>query len=182
MENRIGFGPRVCALLIDFALVMVASFLFGGTIGALFGAAGGAAGGATVTGPGSEAAVLGGISGGMMGAMLGMYLISVLYALVEAFTGASPGKMILKIKIANVDGTEAASDVYLKRFGIKNVGSILGLVAAITGIELLGTIGAVLGMIIFLGMFLVFGANKQALHDVLAKTAVYKVGSIVARA
>lgn len=43
MENRIGFGRRLGAFLIDCVLVSVVAFFGGGTIGAMLGLGAGAA-------------------------------------------------------------------------------------------------------------------------------------------
>ena len=49
----------------------------------------------------------------------------------------------------------------------------MGLFAWLTGIEMLGTVGVGLGLIVFIGCFFALGSGKQALHDMVLKTAVY---------
>ena len=85
--NRIGFGPRFGAYLIDFVLAIalgtVIGMVAGGSIAALAG----------------DLGPLAGMLGGFIGSIAGMFIIYIVFLLMEAFTGASPGKMILKMKI-----------------------------------------------------------------------------------
>ena len=80
----------------------------------------------------------------------------------EGFTGQTPGKMILGITVANMNGEKATIDKLLLRAFIKITGSFVGII----------------GFIIFVGCFLVLGEKKQALHDIICKTAVYKKSDI----
>jgi uncharacterized RDD family membrane protein YckC len=59
------------------------------------------------------------------------------------------------------------------RFAIKNISSIIGLIAIALMATTLNTIGSVLGFVIIIGCFFVLGESKLAFHDMLAKTAVY---------
>ena len=40
------------------------------------------------------------------------------------------------------------------------------------------TVGQVWGLVIFIGCFFVLGAKRQAIHDLIAKTAVFKKSDI----
>lgn len=175
MENRIGFGKRLGAILLDCLIVGTGSFFLGSTIGGLLGVAAGGIAGAG--GGGEESAATGAAIGGAIGAALGfvaaMALIWVIYFLMEGFTGFTLGKLILGIRIANQDGTQAAAGTLLGRYAIKNVGSLTSVAALLVGINLLATLGNVAGLVVFVGCFLALGAKKQALHDQIMKTAVY---------
>ena len=65
----------------------------------------------------------------------------------EGFTGQTPGKMILGITVANMNGEKATIDKLLLRAFIKITGSFVGII----------------GFIIFVGCFLVLGEKKQAI-------------------
>jgi uncharacterized RDD family membrane protein YckC len=41
-------------------------------------------------------------------------------------------------------------------------------------IPLVKTVGSFLGFIIFIGCFFALGSNKQSIHDMISKTAVFK--------
>jgi len=100
-------------------------------------------------------------------------ICAVLYGLIEGFTGASPGKMILAIKIGRDNNTIAETSTLLTRYAIKTSASIIALWGMILGVEFLQTISTVISIIITIGCFFVLSEAKQALHDKIAHTAVY---------
>ena len=174
MEQRIGFGKRLAALILDCVIVWILAFFGGTTIGGLLGFAGGAAasnmGLDDATG---SAAALGGIFGAIFGFVFAAIVIAAVYFLIEGFTGYTLGKLILGIRIASADGTAAPLSRLLGRFAIKNSNSLLGLVALFTGTRAFYSLGQVAGLIVFVGCFLALGVSKQALHDRIMGTAVY---------
>ena len=175
MEHRIGFGKRLGAYLLDCVLVGVAAFFLGSTIGGMLGiAAGGIAGssGNADTSPMTGAAI-GGAIGAAVGFVIAAVLIGCVYFLVEGFTGFTLGKLILGIRIANADGTQAPLPTLLGRYAIKNAGSLLRVLSVFSGITALATLGSLAGLVVFIGCFLALGAKRQALHDQLMKTAVF---------
>ena len=184
MENRIGFGRRLAAFLLDCVLVGIGSAVLGPTISGIFGAAaGGAAAGLS---PGDMSAAQGAAMGGGFGAILGMavalVVIGSVYFLIEGFTGWTFGKLILGIQVANADSTAAGVGTLLERYALKNINFVLGFIALVTGISVLRTVGSLLGFAIFVGCFFVLGAARQAFHDMIAKTAVYPRSFVKARA
>jgi uncharacterized RDD family membrane protein YckC len=154
--ERVGFGLRFGAMLIDVVIVIVLMSVFG-------------LGGVATTG----ISAMGGGGPGYM-TLLIVALIPLLYSSLEIFKAASPGKMILKLVISNEDGTAAPMDVLAKRWATKYSGSLLNLLAALTTVTLLQTLGSIAGLVIFIGCFLVLAEAKQAIHDKVARTAVYK--------
>ena len=174
MEKRIGFGPRLAAALIDMGIVAVVGFAAGAAIGGWLGTAiGTALGGSTAEGAASGAAV-GAAVGAVLGAMSAFGGFVFLYSLIEAFTGASPGKMALGLKVGREDGHRAAAGVYARRWAIKYSGTLLGLLGALPGLHVVGLLAPVAGLVVLAGCFLVLGDKRQALHDVAAKTAVFR--------
>lgn len=166
--DRVGFGPRVIAVLLDLGILFVgggiASFLFGGLLGGLTGGAAAGVGGAFV----------GGLFGAVFGGMLLFWLIGTFYGLIEAVTGQSPGKMAMGLIIRTHNGSPAPQSTLFYRYFLKNISLILSLAAGLTGLVFLVPLGEFLGLIVFLGFFLALGESRQALHDVIAKTAVYR--------
>ena len=177
MDKRVGFGPRLGAALLDVVLITVVSLLFGGTVGALLGLGAGAIAGAGTEGAGAAAA--GAAIGAVGGMMVGIYIFGFLYSLIEALTGASPGKMVLKLKIGFEDGRNAPVSTYVARWAVKYAGTLLGLVALMPGLHLLGTVSSLASFVIFVGCFLVLGDKRQALHDMAVKTAVFNKADLV---
>jgi uncharacterized RDD family membrane protein YckC len=177
MEQRIGFGKRLGALLLDCVIVGVLVVVLGGAVGGMLGLT--AEGLAAAGQPG---AMTGAAMGAMVGMMAAMAVIALVYFLMEGFTGYTLGKLILGIRIANEDGSQAGVSTLFARWALKNISSLLTVAAVITGIELFGVLGNVGGLVIFVGCFLVLGMSRQALHDRLVKTAVYPKGMIRAAA
>ena len=68
--------------------------------------------------------------------------------------------------------TQAPVQQLLLRFACKHIHFILGALAIFT-FSTLATLGTLAGVVMTLGCFLALGEKKQALHDMLAKTAVY---------
>lgn len=173
--NRIGFGPRFGAYLID----LVLSSIVGSALGMVLGATivgivfGTQAGTGSIEGD-AIAGGFGAMLGGIMGTLAGMYLMLLLLFVLEGITGQTPGKMLLKIKNANQDGTTANSSVLWMRALLKYSGTILALLAGVTGIAVLSSIGSLAGLAVFVGCFFALGDKKQALHDMVAKTIVLK--------
>jgi len=168
MENRVGFGKRLGALLIDAVLVCIVSLLVvyllvGLTIGGM-----------------PVAAAFGAIFGALVLTMLvgavHMMLVGAVYFLVEGFTGWTLGKLILGIQVANPDGTRAGVGTLLTRYALKNINFLLGVLLFfdyVTSVALFRTLRGLLGLLIFVGCFFVLGSARQAFHDMIAKTAVY---------
>lgn len=183
MEQRIGFGLRLGALLLDCILVFVLSWLGAGTIGGMLGGTAASMAADAMAGADTtqvNMAVVGGIVGAILGVFIAAAVIGTLYFLIEGFTGFTLGKLILGIRIANADGTAASVPTLLGRYLLKNCNLVLSLVSIVTGVAALSTLGRIGGLIIFVGCFFTLGAAKQAFHDMIMKTAVYPKAAIKA--
>ena len=110
-------------------------------------------------------------------AISGIGAISFLIMIMEGITGQTPAKMFLGIINANQNGTRANTIVLSLRTFLKNISSIFSLLFVL-GISIIGKIGSFLGFIIFIGCFFVLGSNKESIHDMLAKTAVFNKSEI----
>lgn len=97
--------------------------------------------------------------------------ISLIYYSLEAFIGATLGKLTLGIKIASDNQTPAPIQKLLIRYIVKNVNTVLATIGL--AISFMGTIGSLLGFVVFIGFFFIFGQKKQGFHDMIAGTAVY---------
>lgn len=176
---RVGFGKRLGAYLLDF----VAAGIGGSIIGTFAGAGLAAIFFATEVGESMDEAdaLSGGIIGligGMLGTLAGIMLIVLIIMVMEALTGQTIGKMILGIKNANDDGTEASTMTLATRAGVKYISTILTVLAGITGEYYLSSLGSLAGFIVFIGFFFILGDNKQGFHDMLSKTAVFEKSDI----
>jgi uncharacterized RDD family membrane protein YckC len=175
MNERIGFGQRLLASIIDGIVIAIAGGILGSVLGAVMGAGAGAV---ISTGDANQDAAMssaaGGIVGAIAGAMLGMGLLQIGFAIWEGLTGQALGKMLLKIRIKAADGSVAGKDKLLTRAAAKYSNSLLTVLGALTGIGIISQLGSLVGLVIFVGCFFVLGQKRQALHDLIAKTAVFK--------
>ena len=120
----------------------------------------------------TEAIALMGLTAGMIGSALVCLLVGTLYTFIEAFTGASPGKRVMGLQVAKADGSAGEVSLYLLRWALKNSGSILNFI--------LPAIASLASLVFFFGCFAALGEKRQALHDIIAKSAVYKKADITA--
>lgn len=100
-------------------------------------------------------------------------LLILLYYSTEIFLGASPGKMILGIVIADSNRTDAEIGKLVNRYLLKHSNSILSLIALITSISIFEFFSNLILLIIIIGFFFTLSNKRQALHDSLTNTAVY---------
>jgi len=164
--ERVGFGARLGASIIDFIIICVVMLVVGLLTGAsLLGG---------LMGAGSSPDMADNMAVGLGGAMLVMWLIALAYSSLEIWRAATPGKMILGLRIKSEDGSAAATNVLTTRWALKNGSSILTMLAGLLGLAVLSTVGTVWGLIVLLGFLLTLGAARQALHDKIAKSAVYR--------
>jgi len=94
--------------------------------------------------------------------------------LVEGLTGASPGKWVLGLRVGRQDGTSGDVALYLKRFAVKYIRPVMIALSAATGMSLLAWLSGPAGTVMSVGTLLLLASHKQALHDKLAGTAVYR--------
>jgi uncharacterized RDD family membrane protein YckC len=191
--ERVGFGRRLGAQLIDSGVIALGAILIG-IIGTLLGAGAGkklasgadaqvqAVPGAPMApaqrqqlkeASGMLGAVFGGFFGGMFALMLGLYGLGTGFMVWEGLTGAALGKRILGIRICAEDGTTAVPDKLLLRTGIKYSAFLLGMVGLVPLFGMVGALAPLASLVVFIGCWFVLGEKRQAFHDMAAHTAVY---------
>jgi uncharacterized RDD family membrane protein YckC len=106
--------------------------------------------------------------------ILELWGAALLYMLIEAFAAATPGKMLLGMKIAAENGQRAKAVNLLLRYILKNSFFLIVLPFGIVEDMILSILFLAIGLAVFVGFFLVLGEKKQALHDLISKTAVFR--------
>ena len=122
--SRIGVGPGLGATLLDsvfLVLLLVPTSLF--RIVAAAAAAFGLED--AMAGDEAEALAMLGIGAGAIAIIFIAGVMGLAYTLIEAFTGASPGKRVMGLQVAREDGSAGDIKLYLLRWALKNRGSIL---------------------------------------------------------
>ena len=109
-------------------------------------------------------------------------VLGLLYGLIEGFTGWSPGKLILGIRVVDESGQRAPVGKLLLRYLVKYSGSVLAFAGLVAGASVLSSAGQLVALGIVVGCFLVLGKARQALHDKIAGTAVLRKSDIGAPA
>ncbi|MBS1560731.1 MAG: RDD family protein [Bacteroidetes bacterium] len=179
-DVRVGFGPRFGAFLIDalasiaIAVIVAMIFMTMGLKPSIFGEE-------DLDQILSVYKMLG-IGGSEMSMIMDFFgtivvasiVVAFAYSLIELMWGTSPGKMTLGLQIARSDGTRGDLSLYAKRWAVKHIKDILQFAAFIGTIQVLETIGGVLGFVIFIGFFFVFSDSRMTLHDRIAQSAVFR--------
>ena len=94
-------------------------------------------------------------------------LLGLFCFLLEPFTGASPAKRLLRLQIARQDGSPGDWRFFLLRAIAKNCAQLIRpLSTALSGF---------VTFVMTLGCLAALGEKKLALHDILAKSAVFEV-------
>lgn len=138
-----GFWVRVVAWIVDSALVSILQFFLSLALSGVIG---------LVIGPLSEEGDLGMT---VLMALFGMVLAVAYYVFFTGYSGQTPGKMLMRIKVVRTDGTALT---YGRAFLREVIGKF--------------TSGIILGI----GYLMVaFDNRKQGLHDKMADTFVIKI-------
>lgn len=161
--QRAGFGIRLGALIIDAVILMVIYWI----VGLVFRPA-------VHFSEGMDAdQMMAAAMASVRRAMLISFIVYLAYSLTEVFKAATPGKQILKLKIVDQSGSDAPREQLWKRWFVRWGATLgLGVLWALTGVGLFMWVYNLIGIVLFFGCFMVLGANRQALHDVIAGTAV----------
>jgi len=185
-EQRVGFGPRLGAYLLDFLFIIIAGVMIGLAIGDLIAPV---IFGGQIAEMEAQFAMMEQLNGGynklpfdiygfvykMMNIAAGTTIAGFVLMVMEGAFGQSVGKMLLKIRNTDIYGNRAEPKALWIRSLCKYGSSILGIIAGTTGIAVIGTLGSIWSLVIFVGMFIVFTDNRQTIHDMIAKTVVARV-------
>ena len=179
-DDRVGFGRRFGAYLLDLLIAMV----FGGVVAVFVGEElVQAIYGTQLEEMDAAMEVLANsdINFDFGGFMLksfaysaGITLVIIIFFILEGALGQSPGKMLLQIINTNVDGSQAEPAKLWLRAALKYGSTLLSLIGGLVGLTFIASFGSLWGFIIFVGFFFAFADKKQTFHDMIAKTVVIR--------
>ena len=178
MEKRIGFGLRLAAYAIDIVFVWILSGIISRYATTFMAVQAQAQVDELMA---SNPLLAGMYTGEMLNMVVSVTRISLivifarlLYFSTEIFLGASLGKIILGLKIANADGSNASVGVLLARYLLKHIKKVCTVLALLCIPVMFNMFGSLFGLAIFVGCFFAAGDRHQALHDMMCHTIVVK--------
>jgi uncharacterized RDD family membrane protein YckC len=83
----------------------------------------------------------------------------------EGLFGRALGKLLLGLRIADVNGRAASIARLLARAAVKQSAGLLSLTSLVTGAFVLTQVGSILRYAIVIGFLFVLRAHRRALHD-----------------
>lgn len=172
MEMRIGFGRRLGAYIIDIIFILgigyILSSLYGNFLENYIDFSQ-----ISEEQLGQMHKFYGNFADVMLTFSISLPLAAFIYNIIEGFMGYTLGKLMLGMQIGNADGTSADIGKLMLRYVIKNISTLVGLIGIALMASTINTISSALGFVIIIGCFFALGEKKLALHDMLAKTAVF---------
>ncbi len=107
------------------------------------------------------------------------FIVTFMYYAFEIIFAATPGKMILGIKIVDENMTEASVNKLALRFFYKHLSTIISLMAFLITFESLDVVSSIITIIIWIGFLFTLSPKRQAFHDMLAGTIVLRRRDII---
>jgi len=102
-------------------------------------------------------------------------LFTLCYYLTEVLLAASPGKLILRLRIGTADAEHSDYGKLIIRFLIKHSFYLVLILSLLTKNTLLYLLTFIVFIVVAIGFLFVFSYKRQALHDLISGTAVYKL-------
>lgn len=102
-------------------------------------------------------------------------LVALGYRFVEAISGRTLGKLALGIVIERADEDDGPPvPSRMLRYAVKNSPLLLGMLAVLTRSPALFALAGLAAVVVVIGSLVMLGAEKRALHDYVAGTAVFR--------
>lgn len=115
-------------------------------------------------------------------ALFVLAVISCLIFLLEGITRLSFGKLFLKIRIGDNDGSRGNIKIYMLRFVIKNIALFFVIIASLFGLYTLVKAGYfIFAGILVLGSIPILSKSKKAIWDMMSGSAVFSLTDVQLR-
>lgn len=101
-------------------------------------------------------------------------IVSVIFIILDIVLQSSIGKLVLGLKVRNLDRTAPSISQLLTRTFVKSgFNAIINALPLIISISIIQTIGGWITFLIFVVSLITIAVMRQGVHDIAAKTAVY---------
>ena len=107
--------------------------------------------------------------------LVAFLLCTEVYTTFEIWRAATPGKMILRLRIRDRAGDEADGWRLAHRWVVKTSGSLVSTGGAALGLAVVERLGDVIDVFVAIGCLFVLRESRLAWHDQLTGTAVYRL-------
>ena len=115
---------------------------------------------------------------GVLAGMLVLLLVTAGYFFTEALFGATVGKFLCGLRIAQADGQPGNIGFWFARYWFKNLPNTLFIVAALSQSGMIVTMAWVAFVLTVIGYLAVFGPSSQTFHDRASGTAVFMANDL----
>ena len=106
-----------------------------------------------------------------------MFALWLLYSSLEMIVAATPGKMLLGLRIDQADGEVAPASMLLMRWSTKQLPCILLIFQRITFSPFLGAFASLMNLILWIGCLQMLDEDRRSWLDWWARTAVIRVAA-----
>jgi len=96
-----------------------------------------------------------------------------IYSSSEVFAATSLGKLVVRLRITNADGTAATRYKLISRWSTKWSYFLIGSLAYVTSAVILRWLAGLMGLLVLIGCLAGLGETGMSWHDQWAKTAVF---------
>jgi uncharacterized RDD family membrane protein YckC len=172
LENRVGFLPRLSAYMLDVAGLWILAVALHAPLVTLFPGAVSAMVAQANAHP--DASQLRPFLEWSARLVVAITLLGPFYGLIEAFTGRSPGKYLLGLRITGMNGEKPPLSRLFLRYAIKSAATIIAVPALLLSSKGLGVLAQATSWANIVSCLLVLGRERTAMHDRMAGTIVLR--------
>lgn len=100
--------------------------------------------------------------------------VTIIYMLMEAYSGATLGKRLLSLQITDLSGRIAPPKKYILRYILKNMSGLAYILSLSLGSGFILSAGQFVATVMFIGFFLTLNAQAMGFHDMISGTLVIR--------
>ena len=109
-----------------------------------------------------------------VGVLAAFGIVGALYMLLEVVFVATPGKRLVGLVVAGDDGAPPPVAMRVSRYLGKNGHLLVAALSAVSGMWIAGMLAPLVTLVVMAGSALMLTNDRRALHDIVARTAVFR--------